>query len=814
MKNTNRNSLGKQKLISLAVNQALRAKRFCSPVRPVLTSLATTFSSVSLAQEIAPGQLPGGGQLVAGQTSISQAGAAMTVNQSSERAILNWTDFNIGTEASVHFNQPGESAIALNRVVGGDSSSIYGSLTANGQVFLINPNGVVFGAGSHVDVAGLVSSTLNLSDENFLAGNLNFQREGTTAGVVNNGDIQAGYVALLAPTVLNTGVIVTEQGTSVLAAGDAVTLKLAGSEMLSVAVEKASIDTLVENRHLIQAQDGKVIMTAQSAYEMLGKTVNTGTIAATGILSEGGVIRLVASSTIEQSGMVNADAGNTGNGGDVRLIADLENPNSFTTISGSISARGGNFSGDGGFIETSATRLNIADSTQIDTGALNGRQGNWLLDPYDFTIAAVNGDMTGSTLSAALASNNVTIQTTDSSVSCSDTTCGTGDSSGNGDIFVNDAVTWGSGNTLTLSAWRDVYINAPMDATDNGGGPGTGTGKLVLELAQSDYFSNFPFGIYSVSAPVTLASGQNFSVYTGRTDGVGLDAPWVDDYTVITDKAGLSSMTTGDNTVRYALGSDIDATGGWTPIGSIGFGSTFDGYFEGFGHTISNISISNTANEQYVGLFGATSNASNIQNVGLINANVAGLAHVGALVGSNGGGILNVYSTGTVTGSDIDGTTFDDDVYAIGGLVGSNSGPMGNVFSTATVSATTGSQGTGGMTNGGIGGLVGFNDGSIGNTYATGNVTGIGSVGGLVGTTLGSVGSSYASGSVTGSGNVGSVIGELFNPFTQPLLFDTYWISDDVGSSSAADGFNSSSRISVANSTAKSSWTNFDFDLC
>ena len=147
----------------------------------------------------------------AGAGAIAQSGNAMTVKQASQNFSVNWQSFGIASGETVRFVQPSVSAIALNRVLGNDASQIYGNLQANGQVFLINPNGVLFGRGAQVDVGGLVASTLNITDADFLAGNFRFQ--GTGGNVTNQGSINANYVALLGNQVLNEGVITAQLGT-------------------------------------------------------------------------------------------------------------------------------------------------------------------------------------------------------------------------------------------------------------------------------------------------------------------------------------------------------------------------------------------------------------------------------------------------------------------------------------------------------------------------------------------------------------------------------------------------------------------------
>ena len=126
-----------------------------------------------------PNALPTGGRIAAGAATITQSGNRLNVNQASDRAILNWSTFNIGANAAVSFVQPNSGSVALNRVLtSAGASDIQGRLTANGQVFLVNPSGVLFGKGAQVDVGGLVASTLDISDTDFLDGRYVFSRAG------------------------------------------------------------------------------------------------------------------------------------------------------------------------------------------------------------------------------------------------------------------------------------------------------------------------------------------------------------------------------------------------------------------------------------------------------------------------------------------------------------------------------------------------------------------------------------------------------------------------------------------------------------
>jgi hypothetical protein len=410
---------------------------------------------------------------------------------------------------------------------------------------------------------------------------------------------------------------------------------------------------------------------------------------------------------------------NTG-GGNIKLLANMDN--GVINVNGKLDASAPK-NGDGGFIETSAAHVNVADRAQISTKANNGKTGTWSIDPVDFTIATSGGDITGTALSNNLANNNVNIAST------------SGKNGSNGDINVNNSVNW-SANQLTLNAQRNININTNLN--------GSGTAKLALEYGQGALNANNT-GKYVVSATVNLPAGQNFSTKSG-SDGQ------VKKYTVITSLGtendllvvpaintlqGIANVNTQvgmpNLNSNYVLGANIDATAtstwnagaGFTPIGitvpGTRFIDTFGGVFDGRGHSIKNLTI-NLPNVDGVGLFGNTfGNGAvgqffpEIRNVGLINANVRGNTMVGGLVGYNQGGlnVSNSFVNGSVTGKS-----------AIGGLVGFNAN-----------SAVTNSYADGGVISGNnnIGGLVGNNMGSISNSYATNSVTGTTKVGGLVG---------------------------------------------------------------------------------
>ncbi|HEX7964258.1 MAG TPA: filamentous hemagglutinin N-terminal domain-containing protein, partial [Gammaproteobacteria bacterium] len=224
---------------------------------------------------------PSGGQVVAGQATIGTPSAnGMVINQASQSAIINWQQFNIGKGQYVQFLQPSSSAVVLNRVVGGSPSSILGTLSANGQVFLVNTNGVFFGKGASIDVQGFLASTIDITDSNFLSGNYVFDHGGAPdAKLVNQGRIRAhngGYVVLAGDYAENTGIISAQSGHVILAAGSKATLDLNGNKLVHFAIDQATLSNYagVKNAGSLIADGGTVIMTADVANALKATVVN------------------------------------------------------------------------------------------------------------------------------------------------------------------------------------------------------------------------------------------------------------------------------------------------------------------------------------------------------------------------------------------------------------------------------------------------------------------------------------------------------------------------------------------------------------
>ncbi len=230
-----------------------------SPLARAVAMLGLLSCAPLLPAQTAP-VLPGGLQVQSGQASLTTQGASMTV-RNSPGAVLNWQSFNIGAGAGVYFDQASASSRVLNRVVGNDPSQIFGTLASNGQVWLLNPNGVLFGAGARVDVAGLVASTLRLNDNDFLAGRYRFAAaDGDAATTVRNegalATVNGGHVVLLGSRVENTGDIHTPGGQAALVAGRSVELVDTGLPHVVVRLREGAGEVLNSGR--IGARGGRV----------------------------------------------------------------------------------------------------------------------------------------------------------------------------------------------------------------------------------------------------------------------------------------------------------------------------------------------------------------------------------------------------------------------------------------------------------------------------------------------------------------------------------------------------------------------------
>ena len=631
--------------------------------------------SVALAFNAQAGGLPTGGQVVSGSAQIQQGADGTVITQTTPTAALNWQSFDIAADKGVRFEQPSANSVAVNRVVGNTASDIQGRMDANGQVWLINPNGVLFGKSAQVNVGGLVASTLDTADP---AGSGDVKFSGDSAAkVVNKGKITAadgGYVALLGKGAINQGVITARLGTVALGAGSAMTLTFTDNHLLNVQVTQNQLDSLAANHELIVADGGRVFMSAGARDSLVASAVNN-----TGV---------VQAQTVEQ------------HDGKIVLMGGMQA--GTTSVAGTLDASAPS-GGNGGSIETSAAQVKVADGAKITTRAKDDQSGTWLIDPTDFTVSSGSGAQTTSgigatTLGNNLQTGNVAIQTANAGTQA-------------GDINVNADVSWTSSNALTLTAQNNVNLNANITAADGSvvtqskgfvaaagktlntkswtvKSTGTNAADVQLGSNQANYIqynagANFTNidprasgnGVqYSAVAPTLAITG--FNAGSGGTPSKSYDGttnllPGNLAYTLNGGGSGdtLNSVTGGYS--QSDAGTNLTVN---TPTASSAYG-VVNGSTQVFGYTISGSASSTTGvitpanltvgivgpnvnagayslSKVYDGTNSATLNSNNYQITGLVNGqsitvNQPSQVGYGALNGSGGiTGIVDVNTQG------------------------------------------------------------------------------------------------------------------------------------------------------------------------
>ncbi|MBP0712274.1 GLUG motif-containing protein [Burkholderia sola] len=691
--------------------------------------------------------LPTGENITAGKADIirDNDGKSMSINQHTDKLITNWNDFSIAGNERVAFHQPGKQSIALNRVVGNNGSQIHGQLDANGKVFLVNPNGVLFGSGAQINVGGLVASTRNIADADFLAGNYRFSGN-STASIVNDGHITAadgGSVALLGARVSNNGVIQAKMGRIALGAGDTFKVNFDGNDLLSLQVEGAAVDAQATNGGLLKADGGEVLMTARAAGNLLNAVVNnTGTIEAKGLASHAGKITLDGG-TVKVAGKLDASAAEAG------------------APAGSIVTRG--------------EQVRVARGTTVDTRA-GDTAGTWTIEAANAGVARNQADsvypndasIDADTLSGNLGTTNVALTNT------------------RGDLSVAGPVAWNSDRALTLTSQNgNVDLKQTLSATGANASLNVNAAdkiridnsvKLTGRNAHLEF--NAKNGHTLNNKAVVTLSGDNASF---RANG--------EDYKVLHTVADLRNVDANPGG-RYVIGNTID--GANASFRSIAANGAFYGVFDGLGNTVSRLRISNPG-QNSVGLF--SHNAGRIANLGLrdIVTVASGLPYgspisVGTLAGSNSGTISNVTAenvavsttgrayVGGLVGSNYGGTIehanlsgrIDTDRYAsaVGGLVGENLTLLNQPPVSALIRDSHAEVRINAAHDGASGGLVGYNTGMIERSSSAGSINATGAstqVGGLVGINDGKgiVKQSSSSASVTARNNAvaGGLVG-------------------------------------------------------
>ncbi|MBI8119464.1 two-partner secretion system adhesin CdrA [Pseudomonas aeruginosa] len=485
---------------------------------------------------------PTGAQFNPNEIKISQQGKTTLIDQSTQRAIINWKGFDVSADEAVRFNQPGVTSSTLNRVTAGQESVIAGRISAPGQVIIYNSNGVVFSGSAKVDVGSLITTTANVSDEHFRQGKLIFDQPGNPdARIVNDGSIsvaEKGLAAFVAPSVANNGVINARLGTVAMAAGNAATIDLYGDGLVSIAVtdpvtrKPQDAQALVSNGGAIQADGGSVLITAEQASRVVDNAVNlSGVILARGTeVREGSVALVSKSGDIQVAGKI--DVSGPKSGGDVLVsgqqvaLASTASIDARGAAQGGSVRIGGDFQGRGELPR--AKNATLAKGASIDvsaTGKGNGglavvwSDGNTRMDGRILARGGAQGGNGG----LVETSGKVNLSIADSAyvsvaapygnggtwlldpttlriVASGGTSGSVGGANGaSGDATVNASVVTGAlaGGKVTLSASDRLSVEAPL-ITSNLGGASRG-----LELIATG-----PAGAVDISAPILFRNGS------------------------------------------------------------------------------------------------------------------------------------------------------------------------------------------------------------------------------------------------------------------------------------------------------------------
>jgi filamentous hemagglutinin family protein len=755
------------------------------PKRPV--SIADALLFVLLIHAPITFALPVGNELVSGSVQVTAPNASqLIIHQGSQQAIVNWQGFSIGQHESVTIQQPNVNSALLNRVIGQDASNIQGKLTANGQVFLINANGVIFNKTAQVDVGSLIVSTLNISNQNFLANNLHFTEDSAAGRILNAGQIKAsagGVIALIGEQIQNLGTLQASGGTVALAAGKTIDLDMQGQGLVEVKIPEAALKAQILNHGVIDAKGGAVSLTAKAAGELLNTVINNqGVIQAQGMAERNGKIVLSGSEhgLVEIGGTLDASAkGNNAQGGSIQVngakvdlqdsakvlasgtagggaiaigdkqitsqttvnagatvsteasehgkagsIAVLANmDNGLVTVAGKLNASAPKL-GDGGAIDTSAAQVKVTDSAQINTHAANGKTGSWLIDPTDYIISASGGDISGTTLASNVVNNNVTIEST------------TGATGVNGDILVNDTVNYASANSLTLNAVHNVRVNNTI--TNSGAGTvnlrADSTGACVAGAVNCGKVLFSESGHLTANA-VNIYTNPANSNLPADADGNGPDYLVQTNYLPnVTANTLISYMLVNDVNQLQAINTSFNVN---NVVGNYALGKDINAAgTQNWNNSAGFMPIGNSSDGTlpFNGKFDGLGHT-----ITRLFVNRLDMSNVGLFAKTTGGSkISNV----TLLEGNING--FD----SVGGLVGENTGTIDKASYSGSVYGDSGVTSEGADS---VGGLVGLNSGNIVNSNAHGSVTGNIDVGGLVGfNNLGNISASYADANITG----------------------------------------------------------------
>ncbi|HJM95023.1 MAG TPA: filamentous hemagglutinin N-terminal domain-containing protein, partial [Candidatus Marinimicrobia bacterium] len=633
--------------------------------------------------------LPTNGSVQGGSATINKlSDSRLNISQSSDKSIIEWSSFSIAGGEHVNFQVPSPTSVTLNRVTGNDPSSIFGKLTSNGNLMLINRNGILFGNGAEIDVHGLVATTSDISDANFMNGQYSFNISPEFSNTITNrGTITAsegGLVAFVAPGVQNTGIISARLGKVSLAAGNTFTLDLYGDQLVNLGVDSQvmqnvtgfngkQLTSLVSNSGNIFADGGTVAMDVQTAQGLIDGVINmSGYIQARSIAEKNGSIYLTGDSNglVSVSGAIDASGlGTDETGGIVHILGNRVGlyDNAFIDVSGDAGGGlvfvGGDYQGLGS-IPTAVENYvgpNVSIFADAVTGGNGGRTIFWADRRTDFfgTIRSRGGRL------------------------------------------------FGDGGFAEVSGKEELYFSGSVDTTAANGKSGTllldpdyitisgGSGTASASAASS--FTTYENILESVASTtnidmvattsITLGNSLNFAQTSGQS-------------VTFTATNGNISFTDSSDTIETSGGSIVMSAGGTLSVGAMdtnggditltGADFTLSGALDAGGGTLTILGGSG----ETIGLDGITANTTASTVSTICNGSSCGLT----LTQSE---LSNITAAKLVVGDSSSGNMYIDGVtlsHISGGVTLNSSGSNGSVefgtsastFKTVAVNAGNG----------------------------------------------------------------------------------------------------------------------------
>ena len=588
--------------------------RFASASPPVLRALAFAllFGAPLAGAPALAG--PEGGKVVSGTADIVQTSPKrLDITQGSDKAVIDWRSFSIAADEHTNFRQPSASSIALNRVTGGAQSLIFGRLTANGRIFLINPDGILFGAGARVDAGGLLATTAGIENEDFMAGRFDFDIPGNPGGtVVNRGVVtvaEGGLAALVAPGVENSGTIRARLGRVALASGNAFTLDLHGDNLIRIAVDDrvaerlfaadgAELEALVANSGAIEADGGTVLLLAAgAARDVVDYAINMdGIVQARTAEKRNGsiVLKGLGEGIVRVSGELDASGRGSGEtGGSVKVLGEKVGIVGKARLDASGDAgggevlAGGNFQGKGP--ERNADYTTVGGDTEILADAVSAGDGGRVIvwsdrvTRFSGTISAQGGGASGDggfaevsgklhlqfaptsvDLGAAggatgkllLDPRDITISDSngdnDGRLSATDTAINFSEGAQNRDFNIRPSAFEAIDADITIQAWRDITVSSPIDRS------GASDSTLTLQAGRH----------LAINANITGTNGKHSFIFeadsprSNRGDANGTGALTIADNVTITSNGGSITLIGADFAISTAAGSAASINAG------------------------------------------------------------------------------------------------------------------------------------------------------------------------------------------------------------------------------------------------------------